>query len=250
MSMLKDLFSLHWNPTKKTALLLLLVAVALILAQTCFAEEATAGGVAKGKKSWFDLFKQTGPVGVLLLLLSICGFALVIEHVVNLRQDKIAPPDLYAQLDEALETGDTERAYEACQARDTYLARVVKAGLEAGGTGEAAIEAAREVAGEETFSLNTKISYLSLVGNIAPLLGLLGTVTGMITSFQKIEQLKAPTPGDLAAGVYESLVNTTMGLFAAIIFLTAYFVFKNKVTKMTISANNNALLLLRDRAAA
>jgi len=103
--------------------------------------------------------------------------------------------------------------------------------------------------GEESFGLNTKISYLSLVGNIAPLLGLLGTVTGMITSFQEIENKKAPTPADLAHGVYESLVNTTMGLFAAIIFLTAYFLFKNKVLKMTLSANNTAVFLLRDRAA-
>src|SRR5262245_28474296 len=250
MSMLKELFSPRWNPTKKMALLLLLVAAGLILAQTCFAQEAAAGVPAKPHKSWFDLFKQAVPAGLLLLGLSIVGFALVIEHIVNLRQDKIAPPDLYAQLDEALETGDTERAYEACQARDTYLARVVKAGLEAGGTGEAAMDAAREAAGEEAFSLNTKISYLSLVGNIAPLLGLLGTVTGMITSFQRIEQLKAPTPGDLAAGVYESLVNTTMGLFAAIIFLTAFFVFMHKVSKMSLSGLNTALLLLRDRSAA
>jgi len=127
---------------------------------------------------------------------------------------------------------------------------VVKAGLEAGGSGEVAQEASREAASEESFGLNTKISYLSLVGNVAPLLGLLGTVTGMITSFQKIESLKAPTPGDLAAGVYESLVNTTMGLFAAIIFLTAFFVFKNKVSKISLQGINTAILLLRDRTAA
>jgi biopolymer transport protein ExbB len=94
-----------------------------------------------------------------------------------------------------------------------------------------------QASGAEAFRLNTKISYLSLVGNIGPLLGLLGTVTGMITSFQKIETMKAPTPADLAVGVYESLVNTTMGLFIAIVFLTAYFVFKNKVTAMTLKFN-------------
>jgi biopolymer transport protein ExbB len=233
--------------TKKIVLMLCMVAVAFLVANTLCAEEAA--GVLHAKKTWFELFKQTGLVGILLLLLSIGGFALVIEHVVNLRVEKVAPPDLVGQLEEAFESGDTEKAYEVCQARDSYLSRVVKAGLEAGGTGEVAMDAAREAAGEETFGLNTKISYLSLVGNIAPLLGLLGTVTGMITSFQKIENTKAPTPADLAAGVYESLVNTTMGLFAAIIFLTAYFIFKNKVTKMTISANNTALVLLRDRSA-
>jgi biopolymer transport protein ExbB len=237
---------------KKVLVLACLVVAALLLTTVvggngAFAEEAA--GVKHGK-SWFELFKQTGMVGILLLLLSIGGFALVIEHVVSLRQDKLIPQDLVQQLDEAMEAGDTERAYELCQSRDSYLSRVMKAGLEAGGSGEVAQEASREAAAEESFGLNTKISYLSLVGNVAPLLGLLGTVTGMITSFQKIETLKAPTPGDLAAGVYESLVNTTMGLFAAIIFLTAFFVFKNKVSKMSLTAINTALLLLRDRTAA
>ena len=90
---------------------------------------------------------------------------------------------------------------------------------------------------------------MSLIGNVGPLLGLLGTVTGMISSFQVIEHLKAPTPGDLAKGVYESLVNTTMGLFIGIIFLTAFFVFKNKVTKMTLSMNLQAVDLLKHLAA-
>ena len=104
-------------------------------------------------------------------------------------------------------------------------------------------------AGEEAFKLNTKISYLSLIGNVA-LLGLLRTVTGMISSFQVIETLKAPTPGDLAKGVYESLVNTTLGLFIAILFLTIYFVFKNKVSKMSLSINLQAVDMMRHLAIA
>jgi biopolymer transport protein ExbB len=96
-----------------------------------------------------------------------------------------------------------------------------------------------ESAAVEGFKLNAKLSYLSLVGNIGPLLGLLGTVTGMISSFQVIENLKAPTPGDLAKGVYESLVNTTMGLFISIVFLSAYFFMKNKVQDITLRVNNS-----------
>jgi len=233
---------------RRIAVAFCLIAVGLFLADTLFAQEAS--GIVQQKKTWFQLFKATGIVGILLLLLSVGGFALVIEHFVNLKLEKIMPPEVVEQLDEELERGSTEKAYEVCQARDVYITRVVKAGLEAGGTGELAQEAARETGAEETFNLNTKISYLSLVGNIGPLLGLLGTVTGMITAFQEIEQKKAPTPADLAQGVYESLVNTTMGLFAAIIFLTAYFIFKNKVSKMTLTANNTAIMLLRDRSAA
>jgi biopolymer transport protein ExbB/TolQ len=60
----------------------------------------------------------------------------------------------------------------------------------------------------------------------------------MISSFQVIENLKAPTPGDLAKGVYESLVNTTMGLFISIVFLSAFFFMKNKVTDIMLRVNN------------
>jgi biopolymer transport protein ExbB len=238
----------EWSLAKKVVVFLSLLVVGLLLVDPALAQEA--GGVPHASKSWFDLFKNTGIVGILLLLLSIAGFSLVIEHAVSIRQEKLIPPDLVGQLDEALDQGDTEKAYEVCQSRDCYMSRVVKAGLEAGGTGEVAMEASREAATEETFNLTTKISYLSLVGNVGPLMGLLGTVTGMISSFQEIETKKAPTPADLAKGVYESLVNTTMGLFAAIIFLTAYFVFKNKVSKLSLNATNTALLLLRDRSAA
>jgi biopolymer transport protein ExbB len=237
-----------WSTAKKILFLMCLVVVGILIADAAFAQETA--GIAPHRKTVFELFKSTGIVGILLLLLSIGGFALVIEHAVNLREEKLVPPDVIAQLDETLDQGDTEKAYEICQARDCYLTRVMKAGLEAGGTGELAIEASRESANEEIFSLNTKISYLSLIGNVAPLLGLLGTVTGMITSFQEIETKKAPTPADLATGVYESLVNTTMGLFAAIVFLTAYFIFKNKVSKTTLTGTNTAILLLRDRSAA
>jgi len=112
------------------------------------------------------------------------------------------------------------------------------------------IGALEQAAAEEGFKVNAKISYLSLIGNIGPLLGLMGTVTGMISSFQTIESMKAPTPGDLAKGVYESLVNTTMGLFIGIAFLTCFFFFKNKVTKLTLSINLQAVDLLKHLAPA
>ena len=88
--------------------------------------------------------------------------------------------------------------------------------------------------------MNAKISYVNLIGNLGPLMGLLGTVTGMIGAFQVIATLKSPTPKDLAEGVYESLVNTTMGLALALAFLTVHFTYKNKISKLTLQANTIA----------
>ncbi len=203
------------------------------------------------KKSWLELFQTTGPVGWLMLGCSVIGTTLVIEHMVSLRREKLAPSVLAGELEALINEEQYDEAIELCDENPCYLASVISAALRMRDAGyQEMIGGLEAAAGEEAFKLNTKISYLSLIGNVAPLLGLLGTVTGMISSFQVIETLKAPTPGDLAKGVYESLVNTTMGLFIAIIFLTIYFLFKNKVSKMSLSINLESVDMLRHLAAA
>jgi biopolymer transport protein ExbB len=201
------------------------------------------------KKSWLELFKTTGIVGYLMLGCSVIGTTLVIEHMVSLRREKLAPTPLAEDLEALINEEQYDEAVELCDEEGGYLASVVGAALHMRHAGyEEMVQSLETAANEKAFELNTKISYLSLIGNVAPLLGLLGTVTGMISSFQVIETLKAPTPGDLAKGVYESLVNTTLGLFIAILFLTIYFFFKNKVSKMTLSMNLQAVDLLRHLA--
>jgi len=170
--------------------------------------------------------------------------------MVSLRREKLAPAVLAGDLEALINEEEYDQAIELCDENPCYLGNVVGAALRMRDAGYQEMIAGLEAAAnEETFKLNTKISYLSLIGNVAPLLGLLGTVTGMISSFQTIETLKAPTPGDLAKGVYESLVNTTMGLFIAILFLTIYFLFKNKVSKMCLSINLQSVDMLRHLAA-
>lgn len=223
---------------------LALLAFTMCLASgEAFAQEAGEHGPGK---SWLELFQTTGPVGYLMLACSIVGTTLVIEHIVTLRREKLAPETLAADLEALIEQGEYDEAIALCDEADGYLANVVGAALRTRDAGyEEMVTTLDAAANEESFKLNTKISYLSLIGNVAPLLGLLGTVTGMISSFQVIETLAAPTPGDLAKGVYESLVNTTLGLFLAIVFLTIYFVFKNRVSKMTLSINLQAVDLLK-----
>lgn len=207
-----------------------------------FAQE---GGHPPGK-SWLELFQTTGVVGYLLLLVSIAGTALVIEHFTSMRREKIAPPDLIDEFDALIEAENYQEAIELADDDRSYVSNLIGNALRMRHAGyEEMIGVLEQTAAEEAFKLQAKISYLSLLGNVAPLLGLLGTVTGMISAFQVIETLKAPTPRDLAVGVYESLVNTTLGLFIAIIFLTMYFVFKNKVTKITLSVNLQAVEMLR-----
>jgi biopolymer transport protein ExbB len=224
--------------------------VALVLmGGFAFAQEGAAA--EHPKKSLAELFASTGLVGWLLLGVSCGGTALLIEHFVNLKLEKLAPAASIEEIERLIDAGEYDEAIAVADDDGGYMAKLLGAALRLRHAGyEHMLGALEMAAAEETFKLNAKISYLSLLGNVAPLLGLLGTVTGMISSFQVIENLAAPTPKDLAVGVYESLVNTTMGLFVAIVFLTFYFVFKNKVTKMTLQMNLEAVDVLKPLAGA
>jgi biopolymer transport protein ExbB len=201
------------------------------------------------KKTLGQLFEATGWVGYVMVVISIAGTAIYIENMVNIRREKLSPTALSEDLQALIDEEQYDQATELCDEEGGYLSHLIGSALRMRHAGYDEMIAGLEAAAqEEKFKLETKISYLSLVGNIAPLVGLLGTVTGMITAFQKIESMKAPTPGDLAEGVYESLVNTTLGLAIGITFLTLFFFMKNKVTKLALSINLQAVDLLKHLA--
>jgi len=219
-------------------------AIAAILFTSSFAAAQEHGG-----KTAIELFQSTGWVGILLLLVSMLGTYLCIENFVSITRDKLAPPQVVDELDALIQEEDYDKAVELATEEGGYLSSLISSALRMRHAGyEEMIGVLEQVSAEETFKLTAKISYMSLLGNVAPLLGLLGTVTGMITSFQKIEQMTAPKPKDLASGVYESLVNTTMGLFLAIVFLTAFFFLKNKVTKLSLSITLQGVDMLKGMA--
>lgn len=211
-----------------------LLPLLLLLAVGTLAWAAEAKPLPKEKTLW-DLLLAGGLVGWLIMGLSVAGLALIIEHVLSIRRESLCPPGLVKDLRNLLSKDDVDGALALCKADKGFLANVVGAALEkvAGGPDEMK-NAMAEVGEEEAFKLNMKISYLSLIGNVAPMLGLLGTVTGMIKSFGEIERNPNPTPADLAKGVYEALVTTAQGLFVAIPILAVYFYYKNRVTKLII----------------
>lgn len=221
------------------------LAVALV-AFPAFAQEGSGTVAGHKDKTLWDLFQATGVVGWLMLITFTVGLGLLIENSLSLRKEKLGPPALVDELETLIEENNLEEALSLCQSDGSYLANVTAGGLVMKEAGyEEMIRGLEQVSMQEQFKLNQKISYLSLIGNIGPLLGLLGTVTGMISSFQEIEKIAAPTPAQLSKGVYESLVNTTMGLFTGIIYLTAYFLLKNKVTNMSLTLNLMAVEILK-----
>jgi biopolymer transport protein ExbB len=223
-------------PVLMVLFMLIVLGADAALAQHAGAAPAAEGG---GKKTLWELFKSTGVVGIVIVLLSVAGTAMCIQNGMELREMNVLPPYLVQEIDQLVEEEDYEGAAALCEKGDSYFAKILLAGFQAVGVGDAAapLEAMELAATEESFKLNAKLSYVNLIGNLGPLVGLLGTVTGMISSFQVIATLKSPTPKDLAEGVYESLVNTTMGLSIALAFLTVFFIFKNKIQRLTLMSN-------------
>jgi len=219
---------------KPTILIAALVGILLVAtAGSAFAQTAPAEG---GNKSLGDIIVGGGVVGYVIILLSVISLALAIEHFVTVRRDKIVPPELIDEIEALFEEEEYQEALELCESEPNYLTNILSAGLPKINAGFEAMEKAMdEVAEEESIKLHQKIGWLSLIGNIAPMLGLFGTVLGMIGAFNEITRLGATvTPQDLSKGISTALITTLFGLFVAMPALFFFFLFRNKVIKVSL----------------
>ncbi|MEN8148357.1 MAG: MotA/TolQ/ExbB proton channel family protein [Planctomycetota bacterium] len=215
---------------KPNVLIAALVGIALIsLSGTAFA--AGEGGGSLG-----DIIMGGGVIGWVIILLSIVSLALAIEHFVTIRRDKLVPPELIDEIEALFEEEEYQEALELCESEPNYLTNILSAGLPKINAGFEAMEKAMdEVSEEEAIKLHQKVGWLSLIGNIAPMMGLFGTVYGMIQAFNKITELGAAVqPKDLSSGISTALITTLFGLFVAMPSLFFFFVFRNKVIKVSL----------------
>jgi len=171
---------------------------------------------------------------LLLLFLSIGAMALAVEHMMTIRENVLMPPGLADQVRTHLVSGDLPSADKACRAEPSFLAFVLQAALAETDGGWPAVEKALEDAtAEQAARLFRKIEYLSVIGNIAPMIGLLGTVTGMIFAFQEVAATQgAARAAGLAEGIYTALITTVGGLIVAIPSLAGFAVFRNRVDQL------------------
>ncbi len=196
------------------------------------------GGQAAAPQGFLRIVFSGGFVGIaivlLLLLLSLTAAYLVFEHLMTIRRGEIMPEGLSEQVRELLEAGRVRDADQLCRQAPSVLAFVVLNGLSEWGGGWPAVEKALEDAtAEQSARLYRKLEYLSVIGNIAPMVGLLGTVTGMIFAFQQVALTQgAAGAGDLAEGIYQALVTTVGGLLVAIPSLGVFAVFRNRLDQL------------------
>jgi biopolymer transport protein ExbB len=190
--------------------------------------------------TWLDTILAGGVIGAVIIIMSVISLALVIEHFVNIRRDKLVPPEILGEVEVLFEDEEFEEAMELCEAEPSYFTNVVGAALPKMNSGYGAMmEAIQETGDEESIKLHQKIGYLSLIGNIAPMMGLLGTVQGMITAFQRIAASRgAPEPSELADGISMALVTTFLGLIVAIPTMICFFYFRNRVVRLGLEIHN------------
>ena len=211
----------------------LLAASAPLMAQA--ADAAAEAPAESGGSGIGDMIAGAGTIGLVLILLSIIALALAIENFVSLKRDKLAPPELVDELEALFEEGQFEEAMELCESEQTLFTRTVAAGISKIGHGFDTIEKSLEEMGdEEAVKLHQKIGWLSVIANVAPMMGLLGTVSGMVAAFEVIATQKNPNPSDLAAGISTALLTTLFGLIVAIPTTAVFAYLRNNLVRSVI----------------
>lgn len=199
------------------------------------AEEAADAGTGKTFLEW--LWEANGWFfGPIFLLLSFVMIALVIMNILQVRRDVLLPNAFIEEFEQKLASKDYQGAYETAKGDDSFISRVLAAGLSRLNRGyNEAIEGMQEVGEDENMSLEHRLSYLALIGAIAPMFGLMGTVYGMIQSFEKIAASStSPPPSELAAGISTALFTTLEGLVIAIPAMIAYSLLRNRVARFVL----------------
>ncbi len=178
----------------------------------------------------------SGPFGAIIGLLSFLMVAMIMMNALQLRRDNIIPSEFIEHFEQKLNAKDYQGAYELAKTDESLVARMLTVGLGRLNRGYSeAIEGMQEVGEDENMTMEHRLSYLGMIGTIAPMLGLMGTVQGMIMSFRVIaNSTTTPKPYELAEGISTALVTTIEGLIVAIPAMIAFGIFKNRVARFML----------------
>lgn len=183
-----------------------------------------------------EILDDGGTIGWVIVAVSVVMLAMVIEDAVTIRRDKLHPPDLTEEIDALLEAGDFQEAMELCEAQPNMLTNVIAAGLPRLSHGFDSMETSMtEMVEEEALKLHAKVGWLSFIASVATMLGLLGTIQGMVVAFRVIAATKGQAdPSQLSDGISAALITTLQGLIVAIPSSFFFTFFRNKIVRHTL----------------
>ncbi len=173
---------------------------------------------------------------LIFLALSVTLVSLFVMNMLAARRETLCPQALVEEFEEKLNEKEFQEAYDLARTDESVLGQVLSAGLAKLSRGyNKALEGMQEVGEEESMKLEHRLSYMALIGNLSPMIGLFGTVQGMIASFRVIATSpSAPKPADLAKGISTALFTTLVGLAIAIPAIAAYNILRNRVARLLL----------------
>jgi biopolymer transport protein ExbB len=179
------------------------------------------------------MIRTSGIFGFLIMLVAFIMVAIIMTIGLQLRRENFLPASFVEQFEQRLQAKDYQGAFEVAKESDSFIGRILTRGMSRVGTSLEEAEAGMQEVGEdETMAMEHKLSYLALISSIAPMLGLLGTVTGMVYSFQAIAGASSsPRPSELADGIATALFTTLEGMVVAIPAVIFYNLYRNRLAR-------------------
>jgi biopolymer transport protein ExbB len=198
----------------------------------------------------FDKFFISGKflVWAILFPLSMITTFIIIQNLAMIRKKKLMPSQLTSDAIALYKTKQYKKIGPLLRANDCFLGNTLHVGFSHASNSRDVIETAMsEIIDQQTTHLMRSVEWLNIIGNVAPMIGLFGTVWGMINSFDGIVQAGGqPEPSDLAGGISVALVTTWWGLVVAIPALTAYGFFRNRIDAISADAAVEAESLITE----
>jgi len=197
----------------------------------------------------WSLIKSGGPIMIPIILCSVFALGIAIEKFIYYAYVKTNIPLLKDQIFEHIKHNRIKESIELCDINRSPVAKILKAGvLKFGASREEIKESIEDISLFEIPKLESRLSALATIAHISPLLGLLGTVTGMTASFHTIQvraaSMNPVTPGDLAGGIGEALLTTVAGLMVAIPTFVAYNYFVHRTNRFVLEMERGATELV------
>ncbi|MFV8752488.1 MotA/TolQ/ExbB proton channel family protein [Nannocystaceae bacterium ST9] len=192
-------------------------------------------------------FQKGGPLMWAILAAAVVGLFVFLERLYSLQRPRILPRSFVDRIRAMVAKGRTNEAQLLCEENNSSIARMMAASLRvyADGRGRAEIkEAVEEVGGREVAHLDKNVEIIATMSSISPLLGLLGTVVGMIQVFQRfVEAYQAgkATPDVFADGIWTALITTAYGLMVAIPLLVLYKIIQGRNDRLVVEMEEQAM---------
>lgn len=192
-----------------------------------------------------DFFVKGGIFMYPILLCSITAVAIFIERVWRLRRSQVIPPDFVQRVDDLIRRGNIPEATMLCQHNRASMARILLVGIKNFGKRREVIkEYLEEVGRQESASLERFVEALGAIPGISTLLGLLGTISGMISIFSVISAQSVVNPQSLAGGISEALITTYAGLTVAIPSIVMYRYLQSKTNSLILEMEEHSIRLV------